>query len=48
MRNDETYVMAARTVLKAVHLDTRERKSCAFPEAVTSHARAQAIAAHAE
>jgi acyl-CoA thioester hydrolase len=47
MRNDETDVLAARTILKAVHLDTRERKSCAFPEGVLSRARARIVPAPA-
>ena len=40
MWNDETQALAARTVLKAVHLDTEARKSCAFPEEVRRRAEA--------
>jgi acyl-CoA thioester hydrolase len=40
MHNDETGKIAARTTLKAVHLDTQARKSCAFPESVVSCASA--------
>ena len=40
MWNDEAGVVAARTTLKAVHLDTELRKSCAFPEAVAKRAAA--------
>ena len=45
MTNDETGEVAARTVLKAVHLDTEARKSCALPAAVL--AAATALVAHA-
>ena len=48
MRNDETGVVAARTVLKVVHLDTQQRKSCAFPEAVMSNAQARVVPAPAD
>ena len=34
MTQDEGGAIAATTELKAVHLDTHARKSCAFPEAV--------------
>ena len=44
MWNDETQALAAKTVLKAVHLDTEARKSCAFPEAVRR--RAEALIVH--
>lgn len=40
MTNDETGEVAARTVLKAVHLDTEARKSCALPAAVITAATA--------
>jgi acyl-CoA thioester hydrolase len=44
MTNDESGEVAARTTLKAVHLDTRARKSVAFAEAVS--ARAASMLAH--
>ena len=34
MTNDETSEVVARTTLKAVHMDTSARKSCAFAEPV--------------
>jgi len=40
MTNDESGDIAARTVLKAVHLDTEARKSCAFPATVLAAATA--------
>ncbi|HEX4858701.1 MAG TPA: acyl-CoA thioesterase [Usitatibacteraceae bacterium] len=40
MRNEETGAIAARSTIKAVHMDTRVRKSCAFPEGVLAAARA--------
>ena len=40
MRNDAADVLAARTTLKAVHLDTVARKSCVFPPTVMERARA--------
>lgn len=40
MWNDETNELAARTLIKAVHLDTELRKSCAFPLEVSSKAGA--------
>jgi acyl-CoA thioester hydrolase len=40
MTSDETGEVAARTVLKAVHLDTEARKSCALPAAVVAAANA--------
>ena len=40
MSNDENGELAARTVLKAVHLDTETRKSCALPAAVLAAAAA--------
>jgi acyl-CoA thioester hydrolase len=40
MRNDSAAEMAARTTLKAVHLDTVARKACVFPPAVMDRARA--------
>lgn len=36
MTDDDGSEVVARTTLKAVHLDTELRKSCAFPEAVTA------------
>jgi len=38
MVNDETGEVAARTTLKAVHLDTELRKSCAFAETILRQA----------
>ena len=46
MRNDDAHEVAATTTLKAVHLDTAARKSCAFPPAVIDRAR-RLIAARA-
>ena len=40
MRNDETGEVAARTILKGVHLDTELRRSCAFSETVARLAAA--------
>lgn len=40
MSHDESNVIVARTTLKAVHLDTEARKSCAFPEAISMKAAA--------
>jgi acyl-CoA thioester hydrolase len=40
MRDDVANAVAARTTLKAVHLDTVARKSCAFPPEVVGRARA--------
>ena len=40
MVNDETGEVAARTTLKAVHLDTELRKSCAFAEPIIQSAKA--------
>lgn len=45
MRNNETNELAARTVLKAVHLDTQLRKSCPFPAEITERVAAL-IAGH--
>lgn len=39
MTNDETGVVVARTTLKAVHMDTVARKSCAFDESITVKAK---------
>lgn len=39
MTNDETAEVAARTTLKAVHLDTAARKSCIFAESIAVKAR---------
>lgn len=39
MRNDETGEAAARTTLKAVHLDTLARKSCAFEAEIMAKAQ---------
>ena len=38
MMNDETAEVVARTTLKAVHMDTIARKSCAFAEAIVTKA----------
>ena len=38
MSHDESRAVVARTTLKAVHMDTDARKSCAFPAAVTTQA----------
>jgi acyl-CoA thioester hydrolase len=40
MHNDSADELAARTTLKAVHLDTVARESCLFPPAVIDRARA--------
>jgi acyl-CoA thioester hydrolase len=40
MSNDETATIVARTTLKAVHMDTLARKSCAFAEPIALRARA--------
>lgn len=40
MTNDETSELAARTTLKAVHLDTEVRKSCVFTKPVRRAAMA--------
>ncbi len=40
MLDDEAGHVAARTVLVAVHLDTRARRACALPEDVLAAARA--------
>ncbi|MEZ5581850.1 MAG: acyl-CoA thioesterase [Candidatus Competibacteraceae bacterium] len=40
MVDDETSEIAARTTLKAVHLDTDLRKSCAFGETIANNASA--------
>jgi acyl-CoA thioester hydrolase len=40
MFNDETGEVAARTTLKAVHLDTVQRRSCAFSDSVFLAAKA--------
>jgi acyl-CoA thioester hydrolase len=45
MTDDETGEVVARTTLKAVHMDTVVRKSCAFEAAVAEKARAL-VSAH--
>ena len=40
MSNDETGQLVARTTLKAVHINTAERKSCAFAESISTRANA--------
>ncbi len=39
MRNEETGEISAVTVLTAVHMDTRTRKSCPFPEEILAAGR---------
>ena len=39
MRNEETGEISAVTVLTAVHIDTRTRKSCPFPEEILARGR---------
>lgn len=38
MSNEESHEVVARTTLKAVHMDTGLRKSCAFPSFVATQA----------
>jgi acyl-CoA thioester hydrolase len=38
MKNDETGLIAARTILVAVHLNTVTRKACPFPDDVRARA----------
>ncbi|MDD5333545.1 MAG: thioesterase family protein [Rhodoferax sp.] len=38
MSNEESHEIVARTTLKAVHMDTQLRKSCAFPSFVATRA----------
>ena len=38
MTSDESAEVVARTTLKAVHLDTDARKSCAFADAIVAKA----------
>jgi acyl-CoA thioester hydrolase len=38
MINDETGVVVAKRTLKAVHMDTEARKSCAFPAEIVATA----------
>ncbi len=40
MTNDDTGEVAARTILKGVHIDTIQRKSCPFAPDVLANARA--------
>lgn len=40
MTNDESHEVVARTTLKGVHLNTRTRKSCPFPEDILARAAA--------
>lgn len=40
MHNDESQQVVARTTLKAVHMDTGRRKSCAFPDTLAERAAA--------
>jgi acyl-CoA thioester hydrolase len=40
MVHDETHAVVARTTLKAVHMDTFARKSCAFAQEIVANARA--------
>jgi len=39
MVHDETHAVVARTTLKAVHMDTSARRSCAFAEPIVANAR---------
>ena len=43
MRNEETGEISAVTVLTAVHMDTRTRKSCPFPEEILARGRRMII-----
>jgi acyl-CoA thioester hydrolase len=43
MANDETGAPAAKTTIKAVHLNTETRKSCAFPDNI-AHKAASMVA----
>ncbi len=43
MRNEENGQIAATTTLTAVHIDTRARKSCRFPEQVIERARGMIV-----
>jgi acyl-CoA thioester hydrolase len=45
MTNDEGNIIVAKSTLKAVHMDTDARKSCAFPEAIAARASAMLGAA---
>ena len=45
MSNDETAEVAARTTLKAVHMDTIARKSCVFEEAIVTKANSMLTSA---
>lgn len=44
MRNEDTGVIAAITVLVAVHLDAQTRKSCALPAAIAAAAQRLLVA----
>jgi acyl-CoA thioester hydrolase len=39
MRNDETSVISATTVISGVHMDTKLRKVCPFPEEIIERAK---------
>jgi acyl-CoA thioester hydrolase len=39
MVHDDTHAVVARTTLKAVHMDTVARRSCAFEEPIAAKAR---------
>lgn len=43
MTNEETGELTARTTLKAVHIDTVARKSCAFAESIVTRASAMRV-----
>lgn len=45
MVNDDTGEVAARTVLKGVHLDKLTRRSCAFEDAIAQRAQALLVSA---
>ena len=47
MTNDETGFVVAKTILKAVHMDTEARKSCAFPAEIVARAM-PLISSHAD
>lgn len=43
MKNEETGVISAVTVLTGVHMDTTARKSCPFPEQVLARGRERIV-----
>lgn len=46
MHNDETNSLAATTLITGVHMDTRRRKACPFPDEIVSRAQALIVAIH--